>query len=817
MKIIFGNKRIPCKGHKKALLCNIPRFRTNSVLFSGGSMNRCTRCIIPLLLVFVLPLTTAHAEQLCHLIPDTTGGIAVMLKSADLDGDGDIDIAVCMENKLLIYENDGTQTFSITSIATGEAYHGVYTGDLDGDTDIDLITIDENIFSQYWYRNMGAMTFQQENLADIFLSDLELIDFDDDSDMDIVGADSGGVVLLENDGDGVITISRLISQNMVRGYLDVADMDGDGDLDILHTGYYYGFYLYENVGNNEFMAHQLGYDPYSLKTGIIAADMNNDDLMDMVAGTVPGWVYNVNQDENGNFTMNYVESRFYYMRDIDVADYNGDGFLDILAGASGITTYYSLAVWYNLNDGNYLRENIGPSEDHMPDIEPVDLDGDGDQDILFTYLACDSSNAGWYENLGHHFYQLYADSTRIVYYFTQYGGELDAELRIVNLSAVSTELDIWMNLIEPDGDVYEEVILYEDLMVDYADTTVAELVYQVPASMEVGFCSLDIKLGHYPEQVEASALFGFLVGPNPPSTFSLIRPGGNRWVGYLPGDFQWEESIDLDPHPVTRYEVWVGNEPDLSDAEMYMGNIAACQCSIPRYPRNNAYYWTVYATDANTLGTWANDTVCFTTDVPGPPSEFDLLFPEDNSEVSAIYNLPLSLTWTTACDADMFDSVTYTIEICEDELFETDIMTFTTQDTSWSLDTLALDTWFWRVTATDLYEFSTVSDTWRFLLTMGIADRTDVETPQTFSISKTCPNPFNPTLAVEIAIPETGYLQLEVYNVLGKRVAILNDNPVTAGYHEFIWNASDCASGVYFVKATLQEREAVVSKVHLLK
>jgi len=72
--------------------------------------------------------------------------------------------------------------------------------------------------------------------------------------------------------------------------------------------------------------------------------------------------------------------------------------------------------------------------------------------------------------------------------------------------------------------------------------------------------------------------------------------------------------------------------------------------------------------------------------------------------------------------------------------------------------------------------------------------------PLTYSLSQNYPNPFNPATDIAFALPKAGDVRLEVFNVLGQRVAVLIDAPMQAGYHIVTWNAAKEASGLYFYK-----------------
>jgi len=61
------------------------------------------------------------------------------------------------------------------------------------------------------------------------------------------------------------------------------------------------------------------------------------------------------------------------------------------------------------------------------------------------------------------------------------------------------------------------------------------------------------------------------------------------------------------------------------------------------------------------------------------------------------------------------------------------------------------------------------------------------------------PNPFNPTTTISFDIPESGHLNLTVYNILGERVVELVRGWTVAGTHTMSWNASQLSSGMYLI------------------
>ncbi len=76
----------------------------------------------------------------------------------------------------------------------------------------------------------------------------------------------------------------------------------------------------------------------------------------------------------------------------------------------------------------------------------------------------------------------------------------------------------------------------------------------------------------------------------------------------------------------------------------------------------------------------------------------------------------------------------------------------------------------------------------------------DLELPIDWNLAQPYPNPFNPTTSITISVPEAADIKLDVYDLLGRQVAVLAAGQVTAGYHQFTVDAGNWASGLYFVK-----------------
>ena len=76
------------------------------------------------------------------------------------------------------------------------------------------------------------------------------------------------------------------------------------------------------------------------------------------------------------------------------------------------------------------------------------------------------------------------------------------------------------------------------------------------------------------------------------------------------------------------------------------------------------------------------------------------------------------------------------------------------------------------------------------------------EIPSKYSLNQNYPNPFNPITNIKFDIPKTTHAKVIIYNALGKEVATLVNEKLSAGSYEVDWDASGYPSGVYFYKLT---------------
>ncbi|MBI5471876.1 MAG: T9SS type A sorting domain-containing protein [Ignavibacteriae bacterium] len=81
--------------------------------------------------------------------------------------------------------------------------------------------------------------------------------------------------------------------------------------------------------------------------------------------------------------------------------------------------------------------------------------------------------------------------------------------------------------------------------------------------------------------------------------------------------------------------------------------------------------------------------------------------------------------------------------------------------------------------------------------------------PSVVTLSEAYPNPFNPTTAIRFTFHRSQLTILRVYDLLGREIATLVNEVLTAGHHSATWDASHVASGIYICR--LESGSAVLS------
>ncbi|MDJ0868182.1 MAG: FG-GAP-like repeat-containing protein [Myxococcota bacterium] len=291
-------------------------------------------------------------------------GHVTCVSAADLDGDGDVDVlaASVFDDASWWFENPGTSvaSWSAHPIPAGAHPRWLAPWDLDGDGDLDVVSASEgDAWSIEWHENVdGNLTDTSHGISFALLiaNQVAVADIDGDGDPDVLSADTDGVIGLHDN----LTIHRSAlfptrpsitrSADVARA-VEAADVDGDGDLDVLSAS-------------------------------------SGDDKA--------AWYENESGD-GSSWSERPVTTRADGASSLAVEDVDGDGDPDVVVGSArdgGVRVYFNIDGAGSFNE--LASHTITTAAAEASSVEVVDLDRDGDLDVLAAWLA----GVSWYRNPG---------------------------------------------------------------------------------------------------------------------------------------------------------------------------------------------------------------------------------------------------------------------------------------------------------------------------------------------------------------------------------------------------------------------------------
>lgn len=347
--------------------------------------------------------------------------------AADIDKDGDIDIVVggsgLAQNhdgsRLLI--NDGKANFKVGAElhCYGDSYNdcghkSIKIDDINGDGVMDILAFNLTGTSGLYWLN-GAKNFDQKLIDDDNTIDLGgdfvVFDIDGNGKKDIVrqGYGKDRVSVLYQTGDMVFR-REYIETNWDNGgnpsaKMAVGDLDGDKDLDLIfpEQGNIDGdLSWFENI-NGKLFRHLLYSDLIGARIPKFA-DVDKDGDQDIFLTVSSSEFSGAEEDEailyenigNNHFINWRLSDSLDYAADIEPADIDGDGDLDVFASARDANDL----VWLRNNGirSSWTKTVIDANINQVLGISAVDLDGDKDIDVV----ACSNNDdkVFWYRNDG---------------------------------------------------------------------------------------------------------------------------------------------------------------------------------------------------------------------------------------------------------------------------------------------------------------------------------------------------------------------------------------------------------------------------------
>lgn len=345
------------------------------------------------------------------------------------NADEHLDLAVLINHqslRILLNQGDGTFNNPGSGFSCACQPGELYCCDLNGDGATDLAgwnyrRIPDPWGSPYDYyvhelfvkKNNGFGGFPEYLTTSISEGDgtpqsfcMGIRDLDGDTDADVLLSYSGGLlgvhaIMFVNDGAGNFVENRTVYSGALQfdHSFVILDIDHDSDSDILMGP---GLAVLINDGNGEFRR----FEPQSrlIMRDMIAPDLNGDGFADIIGRTGSNTVAVLFHDSVSNFSTGCSYTGLQDSRYIVLEDFNLDGIDDMLVGRStdGYWSHDIDSLFVFLNDGSgHPGTKTWERAAFFGDcFFCIDIDSDGDTDILFSENSAERRQIMLAENNG---------------------------------------------------------------------------------------------------------------------------------------------------------------------------------------------------------------------------------------------------------------------------------------------------------------------------------------------------------------------------------------------------------------------------------
>jgi uncharacterized lipoprotein YddW (UPF0748 family) len=240
------------------------------------------------------------------------------------------------------------------------------------------------------------------------------------------------------------------------------------------------------------------------------------------------------------------------------------------------------------------------------------------------------------------------------------------------------------------------------------------------------------------------------------------------------------------------YRLQVSTDPTFASGLLVdQASIADTFRTLSNVLGDTIHFWRVGGSNAGGAGSFS-PSFRFST---GFPASVTLLSPPDMSDSIPV---PVTLHWGGSRQA-----TTYHLQLSTVLNFVSTVVDSAgLPDTSLEVGELqSLRYYFWRVRAENPIGTSPWSPPFRFRTTqLPVAVAVEEGMPAEFRLDQNFPNPFNPVTTIRFALPKASHVSLKVYDLLGREEATLVDVQMDAGAYSVQWDASQSATGAYFLR-----------------
>jgi hypothetical protein len=710
-----------------------------------------------------------------------------MVISRDFNGDDFNDLAVISRsttsNRFYILFNNGAGQFDINTIALANTgLWSEYSGDFDGDNDFDLALVGD-------VNNQSSL------------------------------------VIMTNNGQGSFTRTNTYPVGYLPYSIYGSDLDLDGDIDLAVGCNATDFVsIFLNNGSGSF-TFSRSYAVRGAPNSVFIADVNNDSFPDIAVAEYDSSHVSI-MFNNGSAVFDSIITYHpgYGARSVCLADIDSDGDNDMAVANS---SYSKIAILPNDGTGLFGQVINYPTSPGPKAIILEDINNDGDKDMIISCL--DSKLVSIWENNGNGTFPLgntYSNSSAHLCAFDyQNDGYLDLAL----------------------GASQRLLIAINDGFGNIADTVV-------------------LNTGHYWANIASADLNGdnlndlVMAEERADSARVLLNNGGGSYhteyitgINYafslLPADIDNDGDLDLVVSQLDSILVLFNNGQGSFPNRHYFPRFRSSYSLIASdfngdgYPDLATYLSQVYIFFNDSSGTYFTaDSI----DVPRGSNAIGSLDCDNDGDTDILLATSLhTLTILKNNGLGIFnDSLIINTSFYVDHIVtadfnqdgSTDICTWGYGGINGACFEIFLNSGYGTFTPSGCYG-------WNFVGNLIAADMnndglTDIATDRAIFINqltpsgidinpgnplpKECvllsnyPNPFNAQTIIQYNLPLSSEITLSIFDILGRKVATLIDEPQIAGHHQVTWNAVDMPSGIYFYRVKAGKYTSI-NKMLLLK
>ncbi len=289
-------------------------------------------------------------------------------------------------------------------------------------------------------------------------------DFNGDTYMDVVCAslNDNTIAWWTNDGLGNYGTKQIIDDNLSSALAVVAaDFNGDTYMDVLACGYVGGITWYENTDGQGSFNKNIILEDVAGVSSVLATDFDGDNDMDVLAALrglgMIVWYENTN-GQGTDWEEHVITTDAELVRTINALDLDSDGDIDIISGATAVNN--GKLVWYeNDGQGNFVTQpTIMTDPDGIWRNTVADIDGDGDMDVIANG---GSVGTVWCENddLGHFVvHTIYSNS--ISEWLYPYDIDEDGDMDIISAEFYANKIAYFDNT-DGQGNFVNQFLLFE--------------------------------------------------------------------------------------------------------------------------------------------------------------------------------------------------------------------------------------------------------------------------------------------------------------------------------------------------------------------